>query len=137
MAISSSSPTPDRISLSYPEFLRRGNEPWRRVSLIGKLSKLSGSSTQAAREELWPPLAAIHEMGDNTDPEDFTISQEIGLDGDEHAMLHGLKSNLKSTKAIVERYNDSTQNEIVEEVEEPEPEEHVEKTIDKSQRTLF
>ena len=76
-------------------------------------------------------------MGDNTDPEDFTISQEIGLDGDEHAMLHGLKSNLKSTKAIVERYNDSTQNEIVEEVEEPEPEEHVEKTIDKSQRTLF
>ena len=105
-SVSSSEFSSERISLSYPEFLRRGNEPSRRKSLIGKLSSLSGSSLQAAREELWPSLAAIHESNEFTNPEDFSLSIEIGLDGDEHVLLHGLNRNLKSTKAIVEKYNE-------------------------------
>jgi hypothetical protein len=129
----------ERFSLSFPPFLRRGTEPWRRKGLIRKLKDLSGCSIQAAREELWPPLAAIHESGNNMDIEDFTISKELKLDGDEHALLHGLRSNLKSTKEIVKRYNESIQ--LKSEIQENGPllEQDPEHTpiIDKDQKTLF
>ena len=119
--------------------MRRGTEPWRRKGLIRKLKDLSGCSIQAAREELWPPLAAIHESGNNMDIEDFTISKELKLDGDEHALLHGLRSNLKSTKAIVKRYNESIQveSEIEENDEFFEQEQENTPIIDKDQKTLF
>ena len=129
----------ERISLSYPEFLRRANEPSRRKSLIRKLSDLSGSSLQSAREELWPPLAAIHESNDSINPDDFSLSTEIGLDGDEHALLHGLNRNLKSTKDLVERYNEVS-SELLVEPNPSEPEEIIqeieEKTPDKGQKKL-
>nr|AIF01074.1 ATPase, AAA family protein (rfcL) [uncultured marine group II/III euryarchaeote KM3_141_C05] len=95
-----------RLSLSYPEFMRRGNEPWRRVTLIEKMANLSGSSKQAAREELWPALAAIHEEAETIDPEDFRISLELGLEAEEHLLLHKLPSNRVSSKKLVERYNE-------------------------------
>ncbi len=95
-----------RISLSYPAFLRRGREPWQRGSLIEKLAALSASSKAAAREELWPPLIALHE-GDGAPPvHDFSLSMELDLDGSEHVLLHGLKKNLKSTKELVEKYEE-------------------------------
>ncbi|MBO57999.1 MAG: hypothetical protein CMA77_03270 [Euryarchaeota archaeon] len=129
----------ERISLSYPEFLRRGTEPSRRTSLIRKLSALTGSSMQSAREELWPPLAAIHESNDSINSDDFSLSMEIGLDGDEHVLLHGLKRNLKSTKELIERYNESSL-ELYEEITQPEPEEideHIEEKLpDKGQKKL-
>jgi len=104
-----------------------------------KLKDLSGCSIQAAREELWPPLAAIHESGNKMDVDDFTISKELKLDGDEHALLHGLRSNLKSTKEIVKRYNESIQveSEIEEKDEIIDHEEENTPMIDKDQKTLF
>ena len=94
---------------------------------------------QAAREELWPPLAAIHESGDLTDQHDFSLSIELGLDGDEHALLHGLNRSLKSTKAIVEKYNDIS-SEAYDESRFTEPEENTEiveeKSPDKGQKKL-
>ena len=107
-SVSSINDPSTRFSLSFPPFLRRGMEPWRRKALIGKLTALAGCSIQAAREELWPPLAAIHESGETTNVEDFTISKELNLDGDEHALLHGLRSNLKSTKEIAVSYTHLT-----------------------------
>ena len=106
-----------RLSLSYPEFMRRGNEPWRRVTLIEKMANLSGSSKQAAREELWPALAAIHEEAETVDPEDFRISLELGLEAEEHLLLHKLPSNRVSSKKLVERYNERRATKEAEELE--------------------
>ena len=106
-----------RLSLSYPEFMRRGNEPWRRVTLIEKMANLSGSSKQAAREELWPALAAIHEEAETIDPEDFRISLELGLEAEEHLLLHKLPSNRVSSKKLVERYNERRTTKESEELE--------------------
>jgi len=106
-----------RLSLSYPEFMRRGNEPWRRVTLIEKMANLSGSSKQAAREELWPALAAIHEEAETVDPEDFRISLELGLEAEEHLLLHKLPSNRVSSKKLVERYNERRATKESEELE--------------------
>lgn len=106
-----------RLSLSYPEFMRRGNEPWRRVTLIEKMANLSGSSKQAAREELWPALAAIHEEAETVDPEDFRISLELGLEAEEHLLLHKLPSNRVSSKKLVERYNERRTTKESEELE--------------------
>ncbi len=138
-SVSSKNDPTSRFSLSFPPFLKRGMEPWRRKALIGKLSALSGCSIQAAREELWPPLAAIHESEETTDVDDFTISKELNLDGDEHALLHGLRSNLKSTKEIVERYNASILVKTTDEEDEQmlEPIEESAPQIDKGQKTLF
>ena len=138
-SVSSINEPNSRFSLSFPPFLRRGMEPWRRKALIRKLTALSGCSIQAAREELWPPLAAIHESGDITNVEDFVISKELNLDGDEHALLNGLRSNLKSTKEIVKRYNESIIVKSVNEEDEQllEDNEDNTPTIDKGQKTLF
>lgn len=128
-----------RISLSYPEFLRRTREPWRRGSLIGKLASLAGASTAATREELWPPLAAIHEGDSGPLADDFTLSMNFELDGDEHALLHGLPRNRKSTKELVERYEQErlSKTEERELGEEPIVEaEKEEKTIPEGQKKL-
>jgi hypothetical protein len=97
--------------------MRRGNEPWRRVTLIEKMANLSGSSKQAAREELWPALAAIHEEAETVDPEDFRISLELGLEAEEHLLLHKLPSNRVSSKKLVERYNERRATKESEELE--------------------
>ena len=111
-----------RISLSFPEFLRRGNEPWRRTGLIGTLAGCSGSSQQAAREELWPHLAAIHDEGDGLDENDFTLNIALGLDADSHLLLHGLPTNRIASKRIAEAYTEAQENPVddVQEFEVPE-----------------
>ena len=54
-------------------------------------------------------------------------------------ILHGLRSNLKSTKEIVERYNESIIVKSVNEENEQmlEPDEETTQTIEKGQKTLF
>ena len=134
-SVASDGPPDGRLSLSYPEFLKRGNEPWRRATLIEKVAALTGSSKQAAREELWPALAAIHEDEGNVDPDDFSISLEFGLDPEEHLLLHRLPGNLVSSKKLVERYNERKIENVEPEVVE-EPEERVEEQPDPKQSRL-
>ncbi|MBS72020.1 MAG: hypothetical protein CMO20_03580 [Thermoplasmata archaeon] len=140
-SISSLEQRQNRYSLSYPEILRRTSEPTRRRSLINKLSNLSGTSMQTTREELWPTLAAIHESDIFTHPNDFTLSLDYGLDGDEHIILHGLKKNLKSTKEIIKKYNENAEKisakpEIVTVIHDDIENEHQQKKIDDSQTKL-
>jgi replication factor C large subunit len=113
-SVVSSAKPEGRISLSFPEFLRRGNEPWRRGGLIETLAGCSGSSQQAAREELWPQLAAIHDVGDGLDANDFSLNLALGLDADSHLLLHGLPTNRVASKRIAEAYTEARENPVVE-----------------------
>ena len=97
---------PEKLYMSYPGFLRRGNEPWRKKGLVEKLSDTCGCSKKAAQRELFPPLAALHTKGIiDADPEDFTISLAMGFDGDEHVALFGLNSRLISTQKIIAKFD--------------------------------
>jgi replication factor C large subunit len=101
-----------RLSMSYPGFLRRGNEPWRKSGLIEKLANTCGCSNKAAARELFPPLAALHSneitSGDSLD---FSISMALGFAGDEHVALCGLNSRLKSTQKIIDTYDKQVEDE--------------------------
>ena len=75
--------------------------------------------------------------------DDFTISIDLGLTGDEHAALCGLPKSRKSTKELVARYNlieseRGNHNEIAA-IEEIESSEDIieESKPNKAQRTLF
>ena len=93
------------LAISFPENLRRGREPWRRGGIIEKLADSCGCSRKAARQELYPPLAAVHSPTvDGTDASDFTLSLAYGLDGEEHTTLCALQPSLKATKELVGRY---------------------------------
>ncbi len=110
----------------------------RRKSMMSKLANTCGCSEQAAKEDLYPSLSAIHEGG-NIPPERFDISQRLGLDASEHLMLHGLKKSLKSSKELADNYSKSTQVTYVEqplESEEDVDEESVKKEIPKGQQKL-
>ena len=94
-----------RLAISFPGNLRRGREPWRRGGIIEKLADSCGCSRKAARQELYPPLAAVHSPTvEGSDTSDFTLSLAYGLDGDEHITLCALKPSLKVTKELVSRY---------------------------------
>ena len=75
--------------------------------------------------------------------DDFTISIDLGLTGDEHAALCGLPKSRKSTKELVARYNliESEQSNINEiaVIEEIQSDEEIieESKPNKGQRTLF
>ena len=96
----------DRFSLQYPDFLRRGSEAWRRSSIVECLASTCGASEVAVREELWPALRAISSDGLDGNPENFDISLALGLSSSDHLALHGLRSNLKSSKALAARYDE-------------------------------
>ena len=94
-----------RVSISFPGNLRRGREPWRRGGIIGKLADSCGCSKKAARQELYPPLAAVHSPNvEGNDASDFTLSLAYGLDGDEHITLCALKPSSRLSKELVGRY---------------------------------
>ncbi len=116
-SVVSPSPIDGRIFLSYPEFLRRGNEPWRRTGLIETLAGCSGSSKQAAREELWPQLAAVHDEGDGLDANDFSLNISLGLDADSHLLLHGLPTSRVASKRIAEAYKEAQEKPVADVVE--------------------
>lgn len=106
-SIAASQTPADRFSLQYPDFLRRGRETWRRASIVDRLAETCGASRDAVREELWPSLRAMASDALGGDAEDFEISLALGLSGQDHLTLHGLRSNLKTSQALVERYEEA------------------------------
>ena len=128
---------------SYPNFLRRGSTQGR-STIINRLTDITGASKSSVREELLPLLISLHsETSEVGNIDDFTISIDLGLTGDEHAALCGLPKSRKSTKELVARYNliESEQSNINEiaVVEEIQSDEDIieESKPNKGQRTLF
>tara|TARA_B100000965_G_C19601194_1_gene762793 strand:+ start:2305 stop:3822 length:1518 start_codon:yes stop_codon:yes gene_type:complete len=128
---------------SYPNFLRRGSTQGR-STIINRLTDITGASKSSVREELLPLLISLHsETSEVGNIDDFTISIDLGLTGDEHAALCGLPKSRKSTKELVARYNlieseRSNLNELAV-VEEIQSSEDIieEAKPNKAQRTLF
>ena len=60
----------------------------------------------AVREELWPALRAISSEKLAGDAENFDVSLAFGLSASDHLALHGLRANLKTSKALAERYEE-------------------------------
>ena len=102
----SSETPPDRFSLQFPAFLKRGQEGWRRSSIVECLADSCGASQNAVREELWPPLRAVVSDALGGDPEFFDLSLALGLSAGDHLALHGLRANLKTSKALALRYEE-------------------------------
>ena len=128
---------------SYPNFLRR-NSTQGRSTIINRLSEITGASKSSVREELLPLLIALHsESSEVGNIDDFTISIDLGLTGNEHAALCGLPKTRKSTKELPSSSNvgasekstvshkklDEKQDDDVVQVEDQQPK--------KGQRTLF
>ncbi len=105
-SVASDENRPDRFSLQFPDFLRRGNESWRRSSIVERLAETCGASEMAVREELWPALRAISSDKLGGDAENFEISLAFGLSSSDHLALHGLRANLKTSKALAETYDE-------------------------------
>ena len=105
-SVASNEKLPDRFSLQFPSFLRRGNEAWRRSSIVECLARTCGASEVSVREELWPALRAISSDRLEGDPENFDISLALDLSAEDHLALHGLRANLKTSKSIVLRYEE-------------------------------
>ena len=105
-SVASNERRPDRFSLQFPEFLRRGNEAWRRSSIVECLAETCGASEMAVREELWPALRAISSEKLEGNAENFDISLAFGLSAGDHLALHGLRANLKTSKSLAERYEE-------------------------------
>ena len=128
---------------SYPNFLRRGSTQGR-STIINRLTDITGASKSSVREELLPLLISLHsETSEVGNIDDFAISIDLGLTGDEHAALCGLPKSRKSTKELVARYNlieseRSNLNEIAV-IEEIQSSEDIieESKPNKGQRTLF
>ena len=95
---------PEKLFPSYPNFLRRGASQGRN-SIINRLTEITGASKSSVREELLPLLISLHsETSEVGNIDDFAISIDLGLTGDEHAALCGLPKTRKSTKELVARY---------------------------------
>ena len=125
----------DKIYPSYPDFLRRGFQAWRRDGLLEKLAETCGCSLKSAREELYLPLAAIHSKDNSSyDPHDINLSISLGLYFEEHIMLCGLKVGSKIAKDIEMKYQDLK---IFEEEKFVGDEIEAEAARDKGQSTLF
>ena len=96
---------PEKLFPSYPNFLRRGASQGR-TTIINRLTEITGASKSSVREELLPLLISLHsETSEVGNIDDFSISIDLGLTGDEHAALCGLTKSRKSTKELVARYN--------------------------------
>lgn len=96
---------PEKLFPSYPNFLRRGTSQGR-STIINRLTEITGASKSSVREELLPLLISLHsETSEVGNIDDFGISIDLGLTGDEHAALCGLPKTRKSTKELIARYN--------------------------------
>ena len=134
---------PEKLFPSYPNFLRRGASQGRN-SIINRLTEITGASKSSVREELLPLLISLHsETSEVGNVDDFAISIDLGLTGDEHAALCGLPKTRKSTKELVARYNliETEQKQTIEataikEIDDSEIIQNETKS-NKGQRTLF
>ena len=134
---------PEKLFPSYPNFLRRGASQGRN-SIINRLTEITGASKSSVREELLPLLISLHsETSEVGNIDDFAISIDLGLTGDEHAALCGLPKTRKSTKELVARYSliEAEQKQTIEaaaitEIADSEIVQNETKS-NKGQRTLF
>ena len=95
-----------KIYISFPDFLRRGGEVWRKGDLIARIAESLGSSKSSVREDIWPHLLAIHDSSLGGSSRDFTIAKRIGLTAEDHLALHGLPKSSKESKIIVESFDE-------------------------------
>ena len=96
----------ERIYPSYPNFLRR-NARNMRPSIVEQLAASSGISKSTVRDEMLPILTSL--LSSNSvvgDPNDFSISLNFNLSGEEHATLAGLPLSRRSTKDLISEYNE-------------------------------
>lgn len=134
---------PDKLFPSYPNFLRRGTSQGR-STIINRLTEITGASKSSVREELLPLLISLHsETSEVGNIDDFGISIDLGLTGDEHAALCGLPKTRKSTKELIARYNlieaerkESIAKPVVKELQDIEVKQE-EAPKNSGQRTLF
>ena len=134
---------PERLFPSYPNFLRRGTSQGR-STIINRLTEITGASKSSVREELLPLLISLHsETSEVGNIDDFGISIDLGLTGDEHAALCGLPKTRKSTKELIARYNlieserkESIAEPVVKELQDVEVKQE-EAPKNSGQRTLF
>ena len=134
---------PEKLFPSYPNFLRRGTSQGR-STIINRLTEITGASKSSVREELLPLLISLHsETSEVGNIDDFGISIDLGLTGDEHAALCGLPKTRKSTKELIARYNlieaerkESIAKPVVKELQDVEVKQE-EPPKNSGQRTLF
>ena len=134
---------PEKLFPSYPNFLRRGTSQGR-STIINRLTEITGASKSSVREELLPLLISLHsETSEVGNIDDFGISIDLGLTGDEHAALCGLPKTRKSTKELIARYNlieaerkESIAKPVVKELQDIEVKQE-EAPKNNGQRTLF
>jgi replication factor C large subunit len=142
-------PFRDRIYSSYPAFLRR-QASWVRPAIINRLTEFTGASKAAARDEMMPLLAAMIKDSPNIgDSTEFSLSIRLGFSGEEHASMAGLPLSRRSTKDLIEAYNEelaaymaaqeTVQSAPIEIIEEPvvEPEKNDEESSPSGQMKLF
>ena len=98
--------SPDkRLFLTFPGFLRRGRESWRKSGIVDKIADKANCSKAAARTELYPLVRAAHDSKICSEwPDRFRISLKHGFGADEHVLLTGLNPAATATKEIAERY---------------------------------
>ena len=149
-SVANNTPLPTRIYPSYPNYLRRSGS-WARPAIINHLADLSKTSKSTVRREFMPLLSALHQENPVFgDPNRFEVSLALGLSADEHVALCNLPVSRKSTKALIQAYEqaeekwkdpviDSVLEELHEEELSPEPEVEPEPEVkrDSAQRTLF
>ncbi|DAC18834.1 MAG TPA: hypothetical protein D7H90_03345, partial [Candidatus Poseidoniales archaeon] len=138
---------PNRIYPSYPNYLRRTGS-WARPAIINHLADVSKTSRSTVRREFMPLLSLLHQENPVFgDPNRFEISLALGLTADEHVALCNLPVSRKSTKAIVQAYEQAEEQwrvpvidsvlDTLEQDSEPEQESEPEPQRDSAQRTLF
>jgi len=113
----------EKIYPSYPNFLRRYARNIR-PSIIEQLALGSGISKSTVRDEMLPILISL--LSPNSvvgDPNDFSISLNLNLSGEEHATLAGLPLSRRSTKDLISQFNEeklslleSIDDEIIDEI---------------------
>ena len=149
-SVANNTPLPSRIYPSYPNYLRRSGS-WVRPAIINHLADLSKTSKSTVRREFMPLLSALHQENPVFgDPNRFEVSLALGLSADEHVALCNLPVSRKSTKALIqdyeqaeEQWKDPVIDSVLEELQEnelspePEPEPEPEVKRDSAQRTLF
>jgi len=138
---------PNRIYTSYPNYLRRSGS-WARPAIIDHLADVSKTSRSTVRREFMPLLSVLHQENPVFgDPNRFEISLALGLSADEHVALCNLPVSRKSTKALIQAYEQAEEKwkdpvidsvlEVLHEETVSEPEPEPEPKRDSAQRTLF
>ena len=78
-----------------------------RPAIINRLTEFTGASKAAARDEMMPLLAAMIKDSPNIgDSTEFSLSIRLGFSGEEHASMAGLPLSRRSTKDLIEAYNE-------------------------------